>query len=56
MTGKVWDFASWVYARGASAEAHLFLDVTKGSASGVWYRVELPTLEKRAVDIIYHTK
>lgn len=52
MPQKVWDGASWVFARNAKLGSQAFLR-SPMSASGTFYRIEQPILEARRISLIY---
>jgi hypothetical protein len=55
LTGKIWDVASWSYARGAKGSVDVFIHLSPTSSPWqVYWRIEKPVLEKVGVDIIEH--
>jgi hypothetical protein len=55
LTGKIWDVASWFYARGAKGSIDAFIHLTpQTNARQVYWRIEKPVLERIGVTIFEH--
>jgi hypothetical protein len=54
--GKLWSLASRQFAKGSFREINMFLELSKASPTGFWYRQELPILTSKGLDIITHIK
>lgn len=54
-TAKLWDGASWLFARRASGDAHVFLGPNAPRPGSVFERIERPLLERRGNRIVPHS-
>lgn len=56
MTGKIWEYASRQFAKGAVGDVHMFMDLNKVNPNSFWFKQELPILTSKGLDIITHIK
>lgn len=54
-TAKLWDAASWMFARRARSDAHVFLGPNAPRSGSVFERIERPLLERRGSRIVQHS-
>lgn len=56
MTGRLWNFASRQFAKGAAGDVHMFMDLSKVRDGAIWFTTEAPILESKGLNIITHLK
>ena len=56
LTGKIWEFGSRQFAKGASGEIHVFIDLSRASSESFWFNHELPILTSKGLDILTHIR
>ena len=54
VTGKLWDLASWRFARSARGDAHVFFGPNAPRPGSVFARIEGPILDRRGNSILQH--
>lgn len=54
VTGKLWDAASWRFARSARGDAHVFFGPNAPRPGSVFARIEGPILDRRGNTILQH--
>ena len=56
LTGKIWEFGSRQFAKGAAGDIHMFMDLNRVTSESFWFKHELPILTSKGLDIITHIK
>lgn len=54
VTAKLWDAASWNFARGARGEADVFFGPNAPRLGSVFARIEGPLLDRNGVTVLQH--
>ncbi len=54
VTGKLWDAASWRFARSARGDAHVSFGPNAPRPGSVFARIEGPILDRRVNTILQH--
>lgn len=55
LTGKIWDYASWAYARGAKGSVDVFIHLNANTnVNQVYWRIEKPVLDRLGINIFEH--